>query len=30
MIRDFNYDTFKTSAFKPMIIESEIFTNMLA
>ena len=30
MIGDFNYDTFKTSLFKPMNIESEIFTNMLA
>ena len=27
---DFNYDTFKTSLFKPMNIESEIFTNRLA
>ena len=30
MIGDFNYDTFKTSLFKPMNIESEIFTNRLA
>ena len=30
MIGDFNYDTFKTSSFKPMNIESEIFTNRLA
>ena len=30
MIEDFNYDTFKTSLFKPMNIESEIFTNRLA
>ena len=30
MIGDFNYDTFKTPSFKPMNIESEIFTNRLA
>ena len=30
MIGDFNYVTFKISSFKPMNIESEIFTNRLA
>ena len=30
MIGDFIYDTFKTSSFKPMNIEAEIFTNRLA
>ena len=30
MIGDFNYDTFKTSPFKSMNIESESFTNRLA
>ena len=30
MIGDFNYDTFKTSSFKSMNIESESFTNRLA
>ena len=29
MIGDFIYDTLKTSSFKPMNIESEIFTNRL-
>ena len=30
MLGDFNYDTFKTSSFKSMNIESESFTNRLA
>ena len=30
MIGDFNCDTFKTSSFKSMNIESESFTNRLA